>query len=99
MAEIKSTLKASYTGELTLSESEMRVLLLLTGWKADSVFDAICTCVSKSEAEPYREAFKNLMNAVSRDVGPTLYQLDQIRRDIHDVERKRQEARRNAQST
>lgn len=66
-------------GRLTLSEREMRALWALTEYGIESFLKVFYMNLGRSALEPYEAGIRGLFDAIRRDLGAPLAQVDRAR--------------------
>lgn len=91
MASARNTAAISFSTTLTLNETEIRALDALTGYGADSFLKVFKETCGETYIRDHEAGVKSLFEAICRDVGPALHDIQRARDDLIKAAHKRHE--------
>ncbi|WGD31248.1 hypothetical protein AncyloWKF20_05335 [Ancylobacter sp. WKF20] len=99
MADATNKFAVHFSTTLVLNETEIRALDALVGYGDDAFLAAFKEKLGAAYIRDHESGLRSAFDAIRRDVLPALRGIDQVRKDLRDVQLKRfeaaQEARKN----
>lgn len=85
----RTTATLTFSATLTLNETEVRALDALVGYGDDSFIEVFYEKLGKAYMRDHEAGLRSAFAAIRRDVLPALRDIDQARKDLEEMARKR----------
>ncbi len=83
MSALDSRITVAFSGTLTLSEAELRVLDAMAGYGTEAFLEAFYKHLGRSYMKPYEGGIRELFDSIKKSVPAQLAKVDEARRLLH----------------
>lgn len=88
MSTLDPKFKLEFTGQMTLTEGEMRALDALVGYGDDAFLKAFYVKLGRHYMQPFEKDMRDLFKKIRVEVLPTLREIQDTRKRITEAARK-----------